>query len=321
MKLGLQTIRESNPTEAPASDRSSDNPTDSSGASQTDGGSESKAEERPLEKPGNESGDQSSGTRTSSEVQDKQTSKTEEPVESPNELDRTSSNREIESISEQSGDEPVPSTSEQVQQETSEDTVESESDGGFDSDFLRKETSLSGEKRISSEQKLPGKSTQGQATSVREDYRRYRAVETVRSSDTESLRIVLSDTVSGSGSGTTAVEVPSITVDREAPDRERIEEKVPASTPLSSRSLTVDREALEQPLPEVPGWLERTGQDVRVILRYNIGRQGNVNEVDVLGSSGYPELDDRSIDRLGNWQYEPGPPVRNAITIFEFRLE
>jgi TonB family protein len=157
--------------------------------------------------------------------------------------------------------------------------------------------------------------------SVQETVQRYRTVETVRASDTNSLEVVLSDTQSGDQSGTTPVEVPRITVDQDAPESPSTETPRPSSQPVSPRRPTVDRKVLKQPLPEVPNWLERTGEDVRVVLRYAIDREGNVSSIDVLGSSGYPALDDRSIERLGAWKYEPGTPVNEALTVFEFRLK
>lgn len=321
MRLGLQTIRESDPPETPEADGGSANPSEATPPSQTTGPSEPESEQRPVDKSNVESEKQPPDSPPESDDETEQTSETEQPEESSEEPSRSPSKSEAELDPEESGDEPVAPASDQETEEPSREGEESETQEKSTSDLLRKGTSFSSESRAGQGQNVEEGSSSGETPSVGESFQRYRTVETVQNSDTQSMRIVLSDTGIGSGGETTAVEVPSITVDREAPDRENVEEESPASSPMSPRQSSVAREALQQPLPEVPEWLERTGQDVRVILQFDIDRKGNVTDIEVLGSSGYPELDDRSIDRLGEWNYEPGTPVRDALTVFEFRLE
>jgi TonB family protein len=321
MRLGLQTIRKSEPSEAPETDQGSDEPSEALRTSQPTGPSEPESEQSSSDESEAEPEEQPSESSPGSDEKAEQTRETERPKESSEELSRPPSNQENEPTPEESGDEPVFPPSDQETDKTSDHGGKSESRDDPTTDLLKKKTSFSSDIPEGWEQNSGGEASARERTSVGEDFRRYRAVETVESSDTQSMKIVLSDTGTGSEGETTSVEVPSITVDREAPDRETVEEESPASGPVAPWQSSVDREVIEQPLPEVPEWLERTGQDVRIILQYDINREGNLMDIVILTSSGYPELDDRSVDRLSEWKYEPGPPVRDALTVFEFRLE
>lgn len=322
MKLGLQTIREPDRQEDP---RESEAPSVNPSSSSRDSADE--PESTPSETDPSTESARSETTRTpppepasgspEDESEEENREPTSPPQSQPDPDERGPTDRQPDQA--ETGDEPVPSGSSGPTDGSPPESEES-TEPEDTPEFLRKGTSFPTD-MAENEQGSGGKQTGPRESSVQESVQRYRTVETVRASDTRSLEVVLSDTQSGDQSDTTPVEVPRITVNQDAPESPATEEPRPSSRPVSPRRPTVDRKILKQPLPEVPDWLERTGEDVRVVLRYAIDREGNVSSIDVLGSSGYPALDDRSIERLGAWKYEAGTPVNEALTVFEFRLE
>jgi len=81
------------------------------------------------------------------------------------------------------------------------------------------------------------------------------------------------------------------------------------------------REILHRPLPQVPEWLEREGEDVRVSVRYSIDENGRISTMEILKSSGYSELDTLVMETMQEWKWEPGNKTTpERIIVFRFQL-
>ena len=80
------------------------------------------------------------------------------------------------------------------------------------------------------------------------------------------------------------------------------------------------RQRLKNPLPEAPDWLEETGERTRLVVSYKIQADGEVNSVEVLGSSGYPELDALVVNYIQRWEYEPAADAEGRMLEIHFEL-
>lgn len=155
-------------------------------------------------------------------------------------------------------------------------------------------------------------------TIVNEDLEPYDLVRTKRQEDTRVQEVVLREPTQ-TDDDTRSIDVPVMTVSEEPAEAS---DPQPVATGSARRNLPrkTDRKLLENPLPETPDWLERTGQDVRVILQYRIDPNGNVDSATVLNSSGYPELDALVTRKLMEWKYEPGDRSERRLVVFRFNL-
>ena len=81
------------------------------------------------------------------------------------------------------------------------------------------------------------------------------------------------------------------------------------------------RKILQRPLPQVPEWLEREGEDVRVSVGYSIDENGRISTMEILKSSGYSELDSLVMETMQKWRWESGADAsKNRIIVFRFQL-
>ncbi len=81
-----------------------------------------------------------------------------------------------------------------------------------------------------------------------------------------------------------------------------------------------DRKLLRNPLPAIPGWLAKTGQNVRLVVSYTIVPDGSVESVKILTSSGYPDLDSLVVNKLEKWKYEEGNKSEERKLEIYFKL-
>lgn len=118
------------------------------------------------------------------------------------------------------------------------------------------------------------------------------------------------------------VEAPAYTVSRASPDPSALGDTDDRADDYRQPTLpSGGREILRQPLPTVPDWLEETGEEVRVIVRYDIDRDGEVSSLEVVTSSGYSDLDTRVVEKARQWRFEPGPRSERRLAVFRFVLE
>jgi TonB family protein len=80
------------------------------------------------------------------------------------------------------------------------------------------------------------------------------------------------------------------------------------------------RKILSQPLPTVPEWLEETGEEVQVVVRYSINSTGDVISISLIRSSAYPELDRRVMAKIEQWKFEAGKESQQKMVAFRFVL-
>lgn len=116
------------------------------------------------------------------------------------------------------------------------------------------------------------------------------------------------------------VQAPTYTLD----DRQFESTAAQPEEPLErdrNRSTEGGREAINQPLPTLPDWLERTGESVKVILQFTVEPSGEVDSVAKLNSSGYIRLDNLSIKTVKNWRYESAETKTIKVTVFRFVLK
>ncbi|MFB6347398.1 MAG: energy transducer TonB [bacterium] len=81
------------------------------------------------------------------------------------------------------------------------------------------------------------------------------------------------------------------------------------------------RKILKQPLPEMPDWLEQAGEEVKVTVHFTIQPNGSVDEMEILSSSGYTELDDKVLRSVRNWKYESSTNPEDHVVQFQFKLQ
>ncbi|MFP4687885.1 MAG: energy transducer TonB [bacterium] len=91
-----------------------------------------------------------------------------------------------------------------------------------------------------------------------------------------------------------------------------------AETYLQPRSML--RESVSRPLPEMPGWLEEKGEEVRIMVEYWINREGYIEEMSILQSSGHRALDREVLNTMSRWRYTPGAEIVRQVAVFHFVL-
>lgn len=140
-----------------------------------------------------------------------------------------------------------------------------------------------------------------------------------RDSESDTRRKIVIREPDSTVDDTTHISAPVMTIaetEAEAPPLQPIAD----GTPRESKPRQSDRRVLQNPLPEAPEWLEKTGRDVRVILQYVIDPDGNVVNVTVTNSSGFPELDSLVTRKLKRWKFEPGDRSERRLIVFRFNL-
>jgi protein TonB len=60
------------------------------------------------------------------------------------------------------------------------------------------------------------------------------------------------------------------------------------------------------PPPEYPRSARHRGQEGLVVVSVRVSAEGRVIDASVVGSSGYPLLDDAALDALRRWTFVPG---------------
>jgi TonB family protein len=97
------------------------------------------------------------------------------------------------------------------------------------------------------------------------------------------------------------------------------QQQAQSETYLQPRSLL--REPVNRPYPEMPDWLEEKGEEVRIVVEYWINREGYVEEMSILQSSGHRELDAEVLDAMSRWRYTPGSAIVRQVAVFNFVLK
>ncbi len=92
-----------------------------------------------------------------------------------------------------------------------------------------------------------------------------------------------------------------------------------SETYLQPRSLL--REPVNRPYPEMPDWLEERGEEVRIVVEYWINREGYLEEMSILQSSGHRELDGEVLNVMSRWRYTPGSAIVRQVAVFNFVLK
>lgn len=87
----------------------------------------------------------------------------------------------------------------------------------------------------------------------------------------------------------------------------------PAPPPPAVPAVRSDAEYLHNPAPRYPQASLRHGEEGRAILRVQVGADGNVDQLQLHQSSGYPRLDQAALDAVRSWRFVParqgGQPV------------
>ncbi|NOX38101.1 MAG: energy transducer TonB [Calditrichaeota bacterium] len=78
--------------------------------------------------------------------------------------------------------------------------------------------------------------------------------------------------------------------------------------------------------PEYPEQARKAGLEGRVVLRGTVYKDGKVGDVEILKSSGYPELDQKAVEAFRQFEFTPGKingePVNVRIVVpFQFRVK
>ncbi len=80
------------------------------------------------------------------------------------------------------------------------------------------------------------------------------------------------------------------------------------------------RSPISQPLPRMPSWLEEEGERVKVVVSYDVNREGYLENLTIRSSSGYRAVDVAVLEALRRWRYEAGEPLSGQVTVFRFIL-
>ena len=73
---------------------------------------------------------------------------------------------------------------------------------------------------------------------------------------------------------------------------------------------------LTNPLPEYPKIARKRGYQGSVVLEVLVDRNGNVVDLRVAKTSGYPILDKAAITTVKNWSFEPGMVGRERVAMW-----
>ncbi|HNQ35937.1 MAG TPA: energy transducer TonB [bacterium] len=81
------------------------------------------------------------------------------------------------------------------------------------------------------------------------------------------------------------------------------------------------RRSVYSPLPRYPNWARERGVEAYLELKFWVEPNGSVRDVEILKSSGYPDLDLVAVGTIGRWRFEAEPVQANwAILPLRFQL-
>ena len=73
-----------------------------------------------------------------------------------------------------------------------------------------------------------------------------------------------------------------------------------------------NREVLSRVVPSYPEWARSKGIEAKVVLQFTVSPEGQVkNNVSVVQTSGYTQMDKLAIDALLKWRFAPLPDDQN----------
>ena len=82
-----------------------------------------------------------------------------------------------------------------------------------------------------------------------------------------------------------------------------------------------EREIVYAPVPSYPLWAEIRGWEGEVELEFNVSKEGEVEEVKVIRSTGHHPLDVFAVECLYRWKFSPGEEKTKGRIRFVFKLE
>jgi len=82
--------------------------------------------------------------------------------------------------------------------------------------------------------------------------------------------------------------------------------KAPVS-PMQLEGEVANRPIVRKVTPKYPKRARRMGWEGVVVLEFLVDAQGNVYDIKVVRSSGYPDLDQAAINALKQWKFAPKP--------------
>ncbi|MEO1133946.1 MAG: energy transducer TonB [Cyanobacteria bacterium J06639_1] len=116
-----------------------------------------------------------------------------------------------------------------------------------------------------------------------------------------------------------AVPTPPAPAIAPAPPAEPLEAIAPAPPAPEPQAAISGPTELARPIPgrqrqpEYPSLARRRNQEGRVTLRARVDETGQVIQVEVSNSSGYPSLDEAAADAVEQWQFSPARRGEEAI--------
>lgn len=82
------------------------------------------------------------------------------------------------------------------------------------------------------------------------------------------------------------------------------------------------RRVVYSPLPRYPNWARERGVEAYLELKFWVESNGSVRDVEILKSSGYPDLDLVAVGTIGRWRFEAEDVQANwAILPLRFQLQ
>lgn len=92
--------------------------------------------------------------------------------------------------------------------------------------------------------------------------------------------------------------------------------------PLQLEGEVANRPIVKKILPKYPKRARRMGWEGTVVLSFSVDENGNVYDIQVIHSSGYPDLDQAAISALRQWKFapKPGKPEEKGRLTVRFTL-
>ncbi len=92
--------------------------------------------------------------------------------------------------------------------------------------------------------------------------------------------------------------------------------------PLQLEGEVANRPIVRKVLPKYPKRARRMGWEGTVVLAFSVDENGNVYDIQVIRSSGYPDLDQAAIAALRQWKFapKPGKPEEKGRLTVRFTL-
>jgi len=107
---------------------------------------------------------------------------------------------------------------------------------------------------------------------------------------------------------TPVVDKARTTASRKTAEVKKTEPEKP-EIPLKMESPIPGRDVIKSVLPEYPKWARQRGVEASVLLKFTVTHRGKVKEnIFVVKTSGYTQLDELAIDALLQWVFSPLPP-------------